>query len=160
MSGVYEQMHRASELILLGNRVVSVGAFLREAVQRYGIPQAIAADRWRAGELEDGVRAVGLALPQPTWRGQGWRDGAQDVRLFRAAVLEGKVAAPVSLAMRAALSEARTVADTAANEKLSKGSQGGRARDDLAAAIVLAEGSRRQAAAQRPRTWNYRGLAG
>ena len=39
---------------------------------------------------------------EPTWRGQGWRDGAQDVRSFRAAVLEGRVAAPVSLAMRAA----------------------------------------------------------
>ena len=101
VAGVYEAMRDAGELVQLGGRVVPVGAFLAEAVRRYGRPQAIAADRWRAGELEDGVRDARLALPEPTWRGQGWKDGAVDVRLFRAAVLEGRVAAPVSLAMRA-----------------------------------------------------------
>ena len=44
------------------------------------------------------------------------------MRLFRSVVLEGKVAAPVSLAMRAAFAEARVVADSAANERLAKGS--------------------------------------
>ena len=47
---------------------------------------------------------------------------AQDVRLFWSVVLEGKVAAPVSLAMRAAFAEARVVADSATNERLAKGS--------------------------------------
>ena len=58
----------------------------------------------------------------------------QDVRAFRAAVLEGKVAAPVSMAMRAALSEAKTVTDMSANEKLAKSGEGQhrrRGRDDL-----------------------------
>ncbi|MCY4355619.1 MAG: hypothetical protein OXC09_12760 [Truepera sp.] len=82
-------MRRKGELVLIGNRVVPVGAFLQEAVRRFGLPQAVAADSWRAGELEDGVKAAGLALPEPTWRGQGGRDGGQDVRLFRGAVLEG-----------------------------------------------------------------------
>ncbi len=148
--GVYEQMERAGELVLIGGRVVPVGPFLAEAVRRFGKPDAIAADRWRAGELEDGVRDAALHLPEPTWRGQGWRDGANDVRAFRATILEGKVAAPVSLAMRAAFSEARTVSDSAANEKIAKAGEGTRrrrGRDDLAAAIVLsvAEGTRRQA---------------
>ena len=72
------------------------------------------------------------------------------MRAFRSAVLEGKVAAPVSMAMRAALSEAKTVADSSANEKLAKSGEGQhrrRGRDDLAAAIVLAiaEGTRREA---------------
>ena len=56
---------------------------------------------------------------KPTWGGQGWRDGAQDARLFRAAVL---------LAIRAALSEARTIADAAANEKLAKHAEGASGR--------------------------------
>ena len=156
VSGVYEAMRDAGELVQLGGRVVPVGPFLAEAVRRYGRPQAIAADRWRAGELEDGVREAGLSLPEPTWRGQGWRDGAQDVRSFRAAVLEGRVAAPVSLAMRAAFAEAKVVADSAANEKLAKAGEGQhrrRGRDDLAAAIVqaVAEGQRREASQpQRP----------
>ena len=135
--------------------------FWREAVHRYGQPQAIAADRYREGELSDGVKGAGLSLPEPTWRGQGWKDGAQDVRLFRAAVLDGKVAAPVSMAMRAALAEAKTVMDSASNEKLAKAGEGAhrrRGRDDLAAAIILAisEGTRREAS--RPvRRWRYRG---
>ena len=163
VSGVYEAMREAGELIQLGGRVVPVGPFLAEAVRRYGRPQAIAADRWRAGEFEDGVRAAGLALSEPTWRGQGWKDGAVDVRLFRSAVLDGKVAAPFSLAMRAAFAEARVVVDSAANEKLAKAGEGQhrrRGRDDLAAAIVLAvaEGSRR-CSAKPARTWRYRGGA-
>lgn len=161
--GVYEAMRDAGELIQLGGRVAPVGPLLAEAVKRYGRPHALSADRWRAGELEDGVRTLRLNLPEPTWRGQGWRDGSVDVRLFRAAVLEGKVSPPVSLAMRAALGEARVVADSAANEKLAKGSEGHkrqRGRDDLAASIVLAvaEGTRREAAKQR-QTWKYRGVA-
>ena len=163
VSGVYEAMRGRDELVLLGRRVVPVEAFVAEAARRFGRPQAIAADRYRAGELTDGVAESGLRLPEPTWRGQGWRDGAEDVRGFRVAVLEGRVAAPVSLAMRAAFAEARTVSDAAANEKLSKGSAGGRrarGRDDLAAAIVLAvaEGSRRDAG-PRPQRRRY-ALAG
>ena len=161
VSGVYETMRDAGELVQLGGRVVPVGPFLVAAVGRYGRPQAIAADRWRAGELADGVMGAGLSLPEPTWRGQGWKDGTVDVRLFRSAVLDGKVAAPVSLAMRAAFAEARVVADSAANEKLAKAGEGQhrrRGRDDLAAAIVLAvaEGSRRDSA-KPARTWRYRG---
>ena len=46
---------------------------------------------------------------------------AIDVRAFRTAVLTDKVAAPVSMAMRAALAEAKTVTDTgSSNEKLAK----------------------------------------
>ena len=164
VSGVYEAMRDAGELVQLGGRVVPVGPFLAEAVRRYGRPQAIAADRWRAGELEDGVKVAGLSLPEPTWRGQGWRDGSVDVRLFRAAVLEGQVAAPVSLAMRAAFAEAKVVADSAANEKLAKAGEGQhrrRGRDDLAAAIVLAvaEGQRREASQPQRRSLRY-ALAG
>ena len=163
VSGVYEAMRDAGELIQLGGRVVPVGPFLAEAVRRFGMPQAIAADRWRAGELEDGVAEARLSLPEPTWRGQGWRDGAEDVRAFRAAVLENRVAAPVSLAMRAAFAEAQTVSDASANEKLAKAGEGmkrRRGRDDLAAAIVLAvaEGTRREANKPRPR-FRYRGAA-
>ena len=67
-----------------------------------------------------------------------------------------------SLLLRAALAEARTVADPAGNEKLAKGVEGRRrrrARDDAAAAAILAvaEGVRR---GDRPRrTWRYRGVS-
>ena len=164
VAGVYERMLADGELVQLGGKIVPVGPFLAEALRRFGAPRAIAADRWRDGELSDGVAAAGLSLPEPTWRGQGFKDGAEDVRGFRASVLDGAVAAPVSLAMRAAFAEARVVLDPAGNEKIAKAGEGQRrrrGRDDLAASIVLAvaEGRRRDAAAPRPR-FRYRGLSG
>ena len=145
--GVYERMKKAGELVLLGNRVVPVGDFMAEAIKRFGVPSKIAADRWRSGELEDGVTGAGLRLPEPTWRGQGWRDGGQDTRLFQKAAADKKIAVKKSLAFRASMTEARLVTDLARNQKLAKGSEAGRrqgGRDDLAAAMILAiaEGSR------------------
>ena len=59
-------------------------------------------------------------------RGQGYRDDGEDVRLFRKAVFDGKVAPTKSLLLRAALLEARTVGDPAGNHKLAKNTQGER----------------------------------
>ena len=72
----------------------------------------------------------------------GYRDGAaEDVRGFRRACADGRVAPVPLLLLRSAMAEARTVSDPTGNAKLSKGSQGGRrlrARDDAAAAAILA----------------------
>lgn len=93
-------------------------------------------------------------------RGQGFRDGGEDVRRFRRAVLSGHVRPERSLLLTAALAEARVVGNPAGNWKLSKSAEGGRrqkARDDAAAAAILAvsEGARRwhtePEAARRPR---------
>ena len=86
----------------------------------------------------------------------GYRDGAEDVRQFRRAVAEGKVTPVRSLLLTAAMSKARTVSDPAGNHKLSKHCEGGRrglARDDAAAASILAValGVRRGAKATRGR---------
>ena len=53
------------------------------------------------------------------------------------------MSAPVSLLLRSAIGEARTLADPGGNVKLAKNSQSGRrlrARDDCAAAAILAIG--------------------
>ena len=71
----------------------------------------------------------------------GFGDGAEDVRGFRKACADRRVVPTPSLLLRSAMAEARTVSDPAGNAKLSKGSQGGqrvRARDDAAAAGILA----------------------
>ena len=71
----------------------------------------------------------------------GWRDGGEDVRTFQRACADGRVTPAPSLLLRSAMAEARTVGDAAGNQKLSKGTQGGRrhrARDDAAAAAILA----------------------
>ena len=145
---LYLDMANRGELIVTAGRAVDVGALLGEVLARWGRPSAIAADRYRETDLRQALDRA--HFPQAAFqpRGQGFKDGAEDVRNFRRAVLEGKVAPGRSLLLRAALAEARTVADPSANEKLAKGVEGGRrrrARDDAAAAAILAvaEGLRR-----------------
>ena len=67
--------------------------------------------------------------------------------------------------MRASMAAARCAVDASGNAKLSKGSEGGRrmrAKDDAAAAAILAVslGSRRGKQLQPARRWKPAGLAG
>ncbi len=161
VGGLYQEMARRGELIQAGRRVSDAGELLREALRRWGRPVAIACDRWRAAELKQHLEAVRFPLADLAERGQGFKDGGQDVRDFRAAVLAGEVRPDSSLLLTSAMSEARTAGDPAGNWKLAKNTQGGRrshARDDAAAAAILAVavGRRRWGGAERPR-WRYRG---
>ena len=157
---LYSQCHRRGELIQTGGAAVNVAGLIEAARDRFGAPAAIAADRWREAELRDALKESGLPVTTLELRGQGFKDGAEDVRAFRRWCLEDKVTPTKSLLMRSAMSEARTVVDPAGNSKLAKGTEGGRrlrARDDAAAAGILsvALGSR-----QPPRRKVYLGLAG
>ena len=74
-------------------------------------------------------------------RGQGYRDGGEDVRAFRRAAMDGRVTPVKSLLLRSSMAEARTISDPSGNAKLAKGGEGGRrerARDDAVAAAILA----------------------
>ena len=162
---LYLDMAQRGELMQAGRRVSDVPALLREALRRWGRPVAIVCDRWRVAELRQALELVRFPLAALVERGMGFKDGGQDVRDFRAAVLGDQVRPSDSLLLTAAMSEARAVGDPAGNWKLAKRGQGGRraaARDDAAAAAVLAvaAGYRRwgQGQASRP-TWRYRGLA-
>lgn len=142
VGGMYEDMAARGELMVAGERVSDIRAMLGLAIQQWGMPSAIVCDRWREAELrQELTRArfpVGAAV---IVRGQGFKDGAEDVRDFRKAVLEGHVIAPVSLLIRSAISEARVVTDAAGNSKLAKKSEGGKrnnGRDDAIAASILA----------------------
>ncbi|MCY4002497.1 MAG: terminase large subunit [Rhodospirillales bacterium] len=148
VGALYQKMHQRGELIVAGSRVSDIGALLRECLTRWGVPGVIVCDRWREAELREHLVKVDFPLTALVVRGQGFRDGGEDVRTFRKAVLDGKVTPTRSLLLRAAMSEARAVGDPAGNWKLAKNTAGGRrahARDDAAAAAVLAaaEGIRR-----------------
>ena len=132
-------------------------------MERFGRPSRIVADRWREGELRDALESAGVPLAALEFRGMGFRDGAEDVRTFRKSCADRRVVPVPSLLLRSAMAEARTVSDPAGNAKLAKNAQGGRrarARDDSAAAAILAVAAgARNPAAPRPR-WRYRGMAG
>lgn len=129
------------ELVRAGRRAVELESLFRQALARFGPPAAIAADRWRDEEAFDALEAAGVPLVPFEARGQGFKDGGEDTRAFRRACLEGKVRPVESLLLRHAMSEARVVMDPAGNCKLAKASEGGRrlrARDDAAAAAIVA----------------------
>ena len=159
---LYRQCARRGELLTVGGRAVDIAALMAEALARFGRPAQISCDRWRLAELHDALKAARVPAVPVEARGQGYKDGGEDVRTFRRACAEGAVVPAVSLLLRSAMGEARTVSDPAGNSKLAKATEGGRrrrARDDSAAAAILAVASGARMAAQPVRTWNYRRLA-
>ena len=141
-----------------GGEAVDIAELIGLAWDAFGAPSAMAADRWRVAELRDILKRIGLPMCPLYERGQGFKDGGEDVRDFRRACIEGKVTPAPSLLLTAAMGEARTVSDPAGNAKLAKSTQGGRrrrAKDDAAAAAILAVafGSRR---AQKPPRRGFR----
>ena len=148
VGSLYVRMAERNELIQAGQNVSDIPQLLREVLSRWGMPSVIIADRWREVELKQALEAARFPFTSLVIRGQGWRDGSQDVREFRRAVLDDKVVPVESLLLRSAMAEARVAVDVAGNAKLAKGAEGGRrvrARDDAVAAAILAiaEGVRR-----------------
>ena len=140
---LYQRMADRDELLQAGRYVADLRALLVETLERWGRPQAIVVDRWREAELREHVEALRFPRRLLVVRGMGYKDGSEDVRGFRAAVLGGHVRPSESLLLTAALAEARVATDPAGNAKLAKGSEAGRrqlARDDAAAAALLAVG--------------------
>ena len=143
VSSLYENCHRRGELIIAGKYTTDVHELLRVALARWGKPSQIVCDRYREADLREALGKAGIPLCRLVFRGQGFRDGAQDVRDFRKACLDGNVVPVKSLLIRSAMSVARTVSDVSGNAKLAKTGQGKRpgARDDAAAACILAVAS-------------------
>ena len=141
VGGLYQKMLERRELIVTPGRVVVVSDLLRAALERFGRPAVVVSDRWRESELRDALDLAGVPASAFSARGMGFKDGAEDVRGFRRACIDGRVKVGKSLMIRAALSEAVTVSDPAGNAKLAKSSEGGRrqaSKDDAAAACILA----------------------
>ena len=136
---LYRRELERGELIIAGERSADIAAILSEAHDRFGSPVAIAADRWREGELRDALERAGIPPARLEVRGMGYKDGGEDVRLFRRAVAEDKVRPVRSLLLRAAMASAVCQVDPAGNAKVSK--ERARARDDAAVAAVLAVGT-------------------
>ena len=103
---LYQQMAQRGELIQTGGRAVDLPKLIAAGLDRFGRPSAIAADRWRESELRDALQAARVPVTRLVERGQGFKDGGEDLRLFRRAALEGRIAPVESLLMRSAMAEA------------------------------------------------------
>ena len=149
---LYVECAERDELLQAGHRVSDIGALLREVRDRWGDPAAIVCDRWREAELRQTLESEAFPRCPLVLRGMGYKDGGEDVRLFRGACLSDQVRPTVSLLLRSAMSGARVTTDPAGNSKLAKGGQGRRTRcrDDAAAAAILAVAEGRRRADQNP----------
>ena len=138
--GLYAECHRRGELLVMGDMTSDVKALLSEALDRWGTPAAIVADRFKKAELIQHLNAIDFPTADLILRGMGFKDGAEDVRAFQLAALDGHLTPIKSLLLRASLSEARIIGDVSGNFKLAKGSEGtrrARAKDDIVAAMIL-----------------------
>ena len=88
---LYARMHEQGELIIAGRRASDIRALLCEVRERWGFPDVIVCDRWREAELRDSLEKAGFPLTALEVRGQGFKDGGEDVRLFREACLADAV---------------------------------------------------------------------
>ena len=121
---LYEAAHAAGELLVSRKRVPDIRQLFEEAQARWGRPDKILIDRWRASELADAIDDISWQSIPLITRGMGYRDGAEDVRGFRKACAEHLIS-PVkpSILLTGALSEAVVTTDPAGNSKLAKGSE-------------------------------------
>lgn len=145
--GIYTRMAERGELLTIGEHAVDLPRLFGHALSLHGPPSCIVADRWKEKDLLQALEDARVPRCPYQPRGQGYRDGSEDVRAFRRACAEGYVAPVESLLLRSAMASARTISDPARNEKLAKSSEGGRrqaSRDDAAAAsiVAVAEGFR------------------
>ena len=142
VSDLYADMAARDELIQRGRRSSDVDGFLAEILNRWGTPETICADFWRSND--DLIPALDrIKFPQARLLqfNPGYRTASRNLRDFKKAVLEAKLAPRKSLLMRAGLAEAVVVWDDMGNSKLAKLTEGGRrrrARDDVVAAAIVA----------------------
>ena len=144
--GTYQSLAASGVLTVDGDRRVPRVSALIDRVLAWQ-PSVIACDRFRLSELQDAVRGRVPVVP----RIQRWSESSEDVRACRRVALDGPlaVAAESRGLLSASLAVAKVESDTSGNVRLTKRGTNNQARDDVAAALVLAVGAASKSRAQR-----------
>lgn len=154
-SSTYSRLVEAGALkVAHGLRVQPPKQLVDMILTKWGRPVSVTCDRFRLNELADCAR--GLPLRPRVSR---WSESSADIRALRKVVRDGPLSCEESsrLLVLASLSAAQVKNDDAGNVRLAKRGTNNEARDDVAAALVLAAGAfRRNAGGRR---WTYRGAA-
>ena len=154
-AGLYRKLADSGRLIIADNLRVPPPSLLHgAAVSAWGSPDSILCDRFRLPELADCVNGARL-VPRIT----RWSEASDDIRGLRRLAADG----PLSVEresrglLAASLSVATVKNDDQGSVRLVKQGTNNTARDDVAAAWLLAAGAlERSLRVRRPR-WRYRG---
>ena len=136
----YQRLAEEGSLRLAtGRKVPLVSDLTGFILERWGRPARIICDRFRLDELTDEI-GNGCQIEPRVSR---WSEAAADIRSLRRLVNDG----PLSVSggsdglLRASLSAAQVKTDDQGSVRLAKKSSSNRARDDVAAAFILAAGA-------------------
>ena len=139
-AGTYERLHAAGTLSTDGTlRVPRIATIVDRIFDSYGRPAVIIGDRARYPELLDAVAGRVPCVSRVT----RWFEAAQDIRALRQMARDG----PLSIApesrelLQASLSVCKVKSDDQGSTRLIKQGTNNTARDDVAAALVLAAGA-------------------
>ena len=140
-----------------GLRVQPPAQLVAAAREAWGELEQVICDRFRLAELQDAVDACPV-VP----RVSRWSEAAFDIRSLRKLAKDGPLSCPESShgLLAASLAVAMVKGDDQGNTRLTKRQANNEARDDVAAALVLAAGSYARSLEGRPRRGaRYRGAA-
>ncbi|MDE2667222.1 MAG: hypothetical protein OXI69_13845 [Acidobacteriota bacterium] len=155
-AGLYRKLEESGRLLVADGFRVPAPAFLHgSAVAAWGGPDCILCDRFRLPELADAVNGARL-VPRVT----RWSEASEDIRGLRKLAADGPLSVETGSRdlLTASLSVAMVKNDDQGSVRLVKRGSNNTARDDVAAAWLLAAGalSRWIRRPRRPR-WRYRG---
>lgn len=140
---LYCTMEQRGELRTYPGRVTPADEFLTSLAERIGYSDValMAADRYRKAEMLQVFDKLALRWPVE-WRGQGWLDGAADVRDAQREILQGRPKVLESLVLESAITESAIARDPAGNPKLDRSSRRGRIDAIQATELALAASRR------------------
>ena len=139
-AGTYGKLYDLGQLEIAENLRVQPPAQLWDLIRAtWGQPQLIVLDRFRLAEFEDAVGNKVKLEP----RVSRWSEAAFDIRALRQMALDGPMAVDLDsqALLSTSLSTATIKADDAGSFRLVKKGTNNTARDDVAAALVLAAGA-------------------
>ena len=154
--GTYRKLLETGRLTLAsGLRVVPASQLIEAVLATWGIPEVMIADRFRMDELRDtdpGCRIVP--------RVSRWSESSYDIRALRKMAKDGPMSVDKGSRnlLTASLSAAMVQPDDQGSVRLVKRGTNNQARDDVAAALVLAAGSWGRSAGKQT-GWRYLGAA-
>ena len=149
-SGTYQRLVDAGVLrVSPGLQVQPVGQLWEAIGDKWGRPVRVVCDRFRLSELQDAVQGRALIETRVT----RWSEAAADVRALRRLVKDGplSVAPGAAALITTSLAVSKVVSDDQGSVRLAKDVKNNVARDDVAAALLLAAGAFDRAGSSVPR---------